>query len=197
MSNTELLNVISQWQDEKGAAIELDEDLRRKATALVNRYMDDLGHIDLRRVVFLKATGDSGKYLGKCTYVGKAEHRSVARSVLHTLASVGMVDAEELEDLPMSLVNLAYVITLNVGNLLAAAGAGDTYEMIEGVTLYHELLHIKEDMNGLVPHDTKDFSTVLDQFGVYWAEGAAIEGIDEQVRAEMLALLGGPAEHLE
>jgi hypothetical protein len=172
----ELIKRIAEVVGPKGDRWVLDESLKTVAEELVERYSEDLGHVKLAHVVFVRAMGVSNtKWLGKCKYTGDALNMIVPRYVIATLGGLGMLDLSQLRGLEADLMDLRYIIILNDSALRLKAGIGaeaDTLkETLEAITLYHEMYHIKPAMDGLVTHDIQDFAKVLHRFGVYWTNG--------------------------
>ena len=175
-TQSEAFQSIAEFVGPKGDRWVLDESLKKMAEELVERYSEDLGHVKLGHVVFVRAIGvSSTTWLGKIKYLGNAPDPLIARYVLATLGSMGMLDLTQLRGLEADLMDIRYVVMINDTAMRAKSGASANAEMLratlERITLYHELTHIKPAMDGLVPHDTQDFKRVLYRFGVYWSSG--------------------------
>jgi hypothetical protein len=175
-TQSEAFQRVAEFVGPKGDRWVLDESLKKMAHDLVERYSEDLGHVKLAHVVFVRAVGVSTtKWLGKCKYLGSAPDPLIARYVIATLGSLGMLDLTQLRGLEADLMDLRYVITINDTALRAKSGTSASADMLretlEMITLYHELMHIDATMEGLIPHDTQDFAKVLHRFGVYWSSG--------------------------
>lgn len=166
----ELCQKIGCVEKKNGELWILDPEMKEKARALVAKFTDELGHVDLRHVVFVRVLGvSSTKWFGKCNYLGVANKMVAPYIVTEMLKSqyVGHVPEENLID----LLDIRYVITLNENAILLASVGKDVQSEMEAITIFHELLHIKPNMDGLVPHNIQDFSMVLDKFGVHWTSG--------------------------
>jgi len=176
MEERDLLNEVLELVGPKGDRWVLEESLRDRAEALVEKFSEDLGHIDLQRVVFVRAIGvNNGKWLGECRYVGSKSQPTVYRHIIASLVHAGLLDLTSFVKSQASLLDPRYVITLNDSAIRAKVGAGEESEkmidILETITLYHEMLHIKPGMDGNLGHDTQDFSKVLHKFGVFWTQG--------------------------
>lgn len=199
---TERLNeMFGQVTGKKGDLWQLDEGLRQKARVLVSEYTDQIGYIELEHVVFVRAIGVSSiKWLGKCAYVGNTPTCIIPRHVMLVLVRHGMFDPEELRGIEKEVLDIRYVIALNETAILSAAGPDPgNREFVETVTLYHELSHIKPEMDGNLPHNIQDFSHVLDRFGVHWTQGERPEDPPRLERREPASAeppwgMPGPAE---
>lgn len=173
---SEAFQRVAEFVGPKGDRWVLDESMKEMAKDLVEAYSEDLGHVKLEHVVFVRAIGvKSTKWLGKCKFLGTAPNPLISRYVVATLGSLGMLDLTQLKGLESDLMDLRYLIMLNDTALRAKSGTSSEAENVrmalERITLYHELLHIDSTMEGLVAHDTQDFSLVLTRFGVYWSSG--------------------------
>jgi len=203
MDEQTLLAGMQEYRGPKGDVWVLDESLRERAEALVEKFSEDLGHVDLKRVVFVRAKGVKGKWLGRCNYVGSTPSNPLAmvtRYVLSSLAEGGLLEISRMKSLAnVELVDLRYIITINELALktqmtgLCPESDPDYLlhlSRLETITLYHELLHIKPGMDGNVGHDTQDFAKVLDRFGVYWTSGILSEVAASEVDETSQALNG-------
>ena len=151
----------------RGEIWSLDESLRQIARELLIEYPDLVGHIDLQHVVFTRCRASRNiKWLGKCTRVkppvGLLPY--YAASLYKKTGAMDVVYQIDPEDL-----DTKYIISVNESAIEVAGG--DT-ELIERVTLLHELMHIDDEMNGLVKHNIEDFAIILEKFGVHWTSGS-------------------------
>ena len=198
MSQAEALQRISEFVGPKGDRWVLDESLKAMAEELVEKYSEDLGHVKLGHVVFVRAVGvSSTKWFGKCRYVGAAPTPIIARHIVATLGSLGMLDVTQLRGLEADLMDIRYIITINDTALRVKAGTDENAEFLrtelERITLHHEMLHIDSTMEGLVTHDTQDFAKIIETYGVHWSMGAIqqVDGLTDAVQGLAKTLKGG------
>jgi hypothetical protein len=154
-----------------GETWELDARLATVAEELVAEFTEDLGHIDLERVVFARQSGlkgTAGDWLGKCCYI-KEPYSLIPQCTLLWMARHGLSDFSRFEGLlNADHMDLRYIIALNDDLIPNIPGDQD---LVERAILHHELKHIKYDMDGIEKHDTKDFRSVLHHYGVSWTSG--------------------------
>jgi len=168
---------VTEFSGSKGDRWVLDESLRERAEALVEKFSDDLSHVQLQHVVFLRVVGaSSSTWYGKCQHVGRTPNVLIPRYIMMKLGQLGMLDLTQLRGIEAELLDLRYIITINDTAIQARVGSGpgasELKETLEVITLYHELLHIPPGMlKGCVGHDRNDFAKVLHRFGVFWADG--------------------------
>jgi hypothetical protein len=151
---------------------EVDEGLRNTAAQLLARFPDELGHIVLDQVIFMRANGvklskTAPNWYGKCWLI-KIPLKIMPRFTLLRLSHAGLIDAEAAAEVLGGVLDPAYIVAVNNE---AIEEEGGPIDKIEEVTLHHELLHISEDMDKLVQHDVKDFRSILQQYGLYWTQG--------------------------
>jgi len=176
MNKEGMLPEVMEVTGPNGSKWVLDGSLREKAKVLVEKFSGDLGHIQLERVVLVRAVGvNSTTWFGKCKYIGELPNSIIPRHLINTLMSYGMLDSSQLKGLESELLDIRYIITLNDTALVIRAGTEPGFEelkeTLEVITLYHELMHIPSDMIKCRQHDVQDFAKVLDRFGVYWSDG--------------------------
>jgi hypothetical protein len=203
MDEQALLEGMREYHGPKGDLWVLDESLRDRAEALAEKFSEDLAHVDLKRVVFVRAKGVKGKWLGRCNYVGSTPSNPlplVVRYVLSSLAEGGLLEIGRMKALSnVEMIDLRYIITLNETALKTQMSGickesdpdyGLHLSRLETITLYHELLHIRPGMDGNVGHDTQDFAKVLARFGVHWTSGIVEEDAAAEVDDTAAALNG-------
>lgn len=154
----------------KNETWEVDEILHQRAEALVNEYMDRVGHVDLRRVVFARVEGKKTEWLGRC-YKIKPPHGLLPKYAAYLLNKFGVsVPADgELSD----YLEVEYIIALNQDNISLIPN--NRNEVID-IIILHELMHVDYEMGKLVKHDSEDFKWILKEFGVDWATGDIKKG---------------------
>jgi hypothetical protein len=148
----------------KNEVWEVDETMRKRAEVLVSKYTDQVGHIDLRHVVFVRVEGKKTKWLGKC-YKIQPPYGILPAYTLFTLGRLGSL-AEVYEDL--DLFNIQYIIAMNRDNL---ALIPKNVDKVIDILILHELMHIDYGMEKVEQHDSEDFKWLLRTFGVDWANG--------------------------
>lgn len=170
--------------DSKGAQWAIDEGLRERAAALIDSFNDQIGYIDLDKIIFLRMTGAAkAKWLGKCMYIGKCPMNIIPKYVTQKLKSMDLLNlynTSAIDEDNIALFDLRYIIAIN--DDLLQAGEGDI-QKIEDITLYHELRHIHPDEDKLIKHDLEDFRDIVDKFGPYWPEGIFKDEQDEESEA--------------
>lgn len=156
------MNMVEGNKDEKWF---LDESLRKLAVKLIDEN-NELGHIIPEKILFCSLVGanSSQKWLGRCTKLAYQ-----ARLIPHfMLERFCQGDTEEIDKFDQDLLDIRYIITLNKD---AIEDHSSDIEKATEVVMFHELKHINIDMDKIVDHDIKDFSSVLDKYGVYWQNG--------------------------
>jgi predicted metallopeptidase len=157
-----------------GAEFVLADDLRKLAVGLVNENPNELGHIDHRRIVFIRTSDNKGKWFGK-TWFLNAPHTilpwlAYERLYKNNLMSDAPVDTKMAEFLD-ELLTVTYIVALND----TAFEQFDDDEALkakqERNVLLHELLHIPPDMDGIRKHDLEDFADLVRKFGPDWSQG--------------------------
>lgn len=166
---------MNQVVGKNGEIWALDDGLRKKAKALVDKYTE-VAHVDPDRIVFVRLLGkkQTGKKVkaGKCQKIKEAE-ALIPYHCIEFLKSLGLLDDAQLQGIENDLFDLRFIITID-DNALAASGGN--MEDTEEVVLLHELMHINEDQNGIEPHDSEDFKFILEAFGVRWFEEGRRDG---------------------
>ena len=172
---------------DKGDQWVVDEGLRERAAQLQEKFDDLIGHVVLDQVIFMRLTGSNAKWHGICYYVGKNPIPIISKYVAFKLNQFGLLDLTgasfDLDD--MDIFDIRYIIVLNDDSIGEAMGDVDR---VEDVTLVHEMMHIHPDGNKLVPHDLKDFSSLVSKFGPYWGNGL----FSDEGEAEFGRLLDDP-----
>jgi hypothetical protein len=141
----------------------LSSDLRELALQIIDEN-EELQYIDTDKVVFMGVVGavSSQKWWGQCTRL-MPKMKLISMHVASKLIETFGEDAVDT-----SLLDLRYLIAINIDSI--AASGGDVDE-ITRVTMHHELLHIDPTMEKIVDHNIKDFSSILDRYGVHWTKG--------------------------
>ena len=155
---------------------EIDEGLRNTAAQLLSRFPDELGHIELDRVIFVRVTGvtlskTAPNWYGKCWLI-KPPMSILPSYLLLKLGHKDVLDAETVMPQVGHELDPAYIIGVNTD---AIEDEGGPIDKIEEVTVHHELLHISQDMDKLVKHDVQDFRSILHKYGPYWTQGVIEE----------------------
>lgn len=83
-----------------------------------------------------------------------------------------------------------FLITVYTENCEAAAFTDEEFRIL----MYHELLHVRADMNdkgdikfSVAPHDIEDFAVILKQYGLGWQ----LKGLLARKQAEAQSIKGG------
>lgn len=155
----------------RGESYQIDEELRDTARVLVEEYSEVVGHVDLQRVVFVRLIGKklskTGRnWLGKCMNV-KPPTTILPRYVVMKLASMGLMDINQISGIEEEILDLDYIIMINDEAVQSVNDAVD----VEKLTILHELMHIPQDMEGVTKHDVEDFYYLVDKFGSHWTNG--------------------------
>jgi hypothetical protein len=161
-------------EGKKGEQWQVAEDLQQLAQELVNDFDDEIGHVEVDKVIFLRVEGSSAKWLGKCFQI-KIPFNIVPKYMIGKLNQLGIIPDDKVADIPENLYDIRYVIALNNDQIMSTA-EGPVLERLEKLTLLHELAHIGPDMEGLTTHDCQDFKFLVDKYGPHWDEGI----IDEE-----------------
>ena len=160
----------------------IDENMRDLALELQQTYTEDLGHIDLGRVVFVRVVdlpSNRQEWLGKCWYVKEPINMMVHHVITwldrynffqEPKTSGPMPTPEQILD--QGILDVRYIIALNEG---AMANRGFLGTSVEKAVLHHELKHINEEMNGIEEHNVKDFRSVLHAYGIDWSSSMPSE----------------------
>jgi hypothetical protein len=159
----------------KGTEVwEIDEGLRKTAQEIMAKFPDELGHIDLDKIVFVRVSGVKLKkdrnWYGKCWRI-PAPVRILPRFVFQRLGNAGVLDLTNLGKLE-DILDICYIIGISTD---AIEMVGGDLGKLEEVTLHHELLHVAPDMESLVPHEIQDFGNILQRYGIYWTQGVIEE----------------------
>lgn len=177
--------MIHELYGKKSEIWAVDDDMRVEAENLIAFFPDELGHIDLSNVIFVRAAGIPVKKDGVNWY-GKTWHMKppvsiVSRYVIRKLAQKGcLTGSTNIDEGESDLLDLGYIIGLNSDAIhFTAVGDVDLAKKMEEITLHHELLHIKIGMDGLMPHPIQDFAEILDRYGVHWSKGAINESLQK------------------
>ena len=142
----------------KGDIWILDANLKAVAKKLVAENPEELGYLDLDKIVFVRCqSADKTDWRGKCFKLAPAIR------LLPQYAAGLLGKDEELDEL-----DLRYIVALNEAAVAEVRGPVD--KLIAGI-VFHELKHIDPDMTKIVKHDTQDFASLLDRFGVHWTAG--------------------------
>lgn len=153
-----------------GAKWALDASLKSLALELVNDFSEEVGYVDLGRVVFGRVEGMGEKWAGKTYYVAPPVSM-LPIYTLELLVSRGMHVSEEDTGLLSGIAGINFMIFLGTDYLAQFIRDDRLIRQQEKILLFHEMLHIKPEMDGLRGHDIKDFKTLVDKFGAYWDEG--------------------------
>ncbi len=157
-----MYNVIEGIREEQW---HIDPDLKALAVELIGEH-EEIGYIDPNKVLFCSVVGaiTSRKWWGLCTKLAH-QVRLIPFQILE-VAHHGDVDA--MESVSEDLLDIRFIISINRDSINSAGGDP---ERLTRVTMLHELMHIDMDMEKIVPHDTKDFKSILDTYGVHWTSG--------------------------
>lgn len=117
--------------------------------------------------------------------VSNKEKRSSGRAVF--------ADCRKVQDYyKAEFVPYDFLITVYQANCEAAAFTEEEYRIL----MFHELLHVKADMNdkgeirfSVAPHDIEDFAVILKQYGLGWQ----LKGLLARKRAEAAQSIKGGA----
>lgn len=151
----------------KGEVWRLDEELRETAIELVKEYTEELEHIELQRVIFARMEGTRVDWSGKCYYI-KTPYSIISKYVAWWLGQRGILNLDKIPIIEESdVMDIRYIIVLNTENIMASGGN----KQIEKAVIHHELLHIKSMMDGIEEHNIKDFSSILERYGIHWSSG--------------------------
>lgn len=171
----------------KGTEVwEIDEGLRNTAANLLGQFPDELGHIELDQVIFVRANGvalskTGVNWYGKCWLI-RVPLKIIPQFLLLKMSHAGLVDVDTVTNALGYTLDPAYIIAINTD---AIEDEGGPIDKIEAITLHHELLHISQDMEKLVKHDIQDFRSIIHKYGPYWTQGV-IESPDTHQEPEFL-----------
>lgn len=157
--------------DKQGAQWQIDEGLRERAGNIIDNFHDDVGHVNLDQVIFLRIQGSKANWHGKCYYIGKAPMSIVPKFVILQLNKMGLMDLDGIRNLDtggFDLFDIRFIIVINDDSIGQADG---DLQRVEDITLLHEMMHIHPDGDKLVKHDIEDFACLIDKFGPYWTQG--------------------------
>lgn len=144
----------------------LDPEIRQIALKVIADNEDELGYIDPDKVIFSSILGGAKvPWWGKCTKLLP----SVRLIPLHMAEVLNNGDTEAIDAIDDDLLDLRFIITINRDSIYVSGG-GEVDKLME-ITVFHELKHINFDMTKIVDHDTKDFRSILDRYGVHWTSG--------------------------
>ncbi len=147
----------------KGDTWILDPNLKAVAKKLVSENPQELGYLDLDKIVFVRCqNADKTDWIGKCFKLLPAIR------LLPQYAAELMGKDGELDNL-----DLRYIVALNEAAVAEVHGPVD--KLIAGA-IFHELKHMDADMEKIVKHDIQDFATLLDKYGVHWTSGQFKDG---------------------
>lgn len=168
--------------DAKGGRWTIDEGLRKRADDLIREEHDLLGHIELDKVIFARVSGVKCNWLGKCFYIERNPLPLIGKYVAYKLKHLGLLSLDNTSiDLEgFDLFDLRYIIILN-DDLMETTPLEISAEKFESCILLHEMMHISEDMRGVVKHDIEDFRSLVAKFGPYWSAGVFKDSDGETV----------------
>ena len=173
--------------DSKGAQWSIDEGLRDRAAALIDAFPEQVGYVDIDKIIFLRLTGAAkSKWLGKCMYIGRCPQNIIPKFVAHRLNMMGLLNLQNTsmaDEEDLDLFDLRYIITINDDLIQQASG---DIQKVEDITLLHELMHIHPDEDKLIKHDIEDFVALIDKFGAHWTEGIFKEDVIDPESGEVL-----------
>jgi hypothetical protein len=150
------------------------------ARDLVNEFDEQIGHVEVDKVIFVRVVGSTAKWLGKCFPI-KIPFNIIPMFMINCFKDLGIVDERSVADIPEELYDIRYIIALN-NDKIEESAEGPVLSRIEQITLLHELAHIGPDMEGTEKHDCEDFKFVLDKFGTHWDEGILNDFEEESIQ---------------
>jgi len=126
-----------------------DNEVKPIVSRLIEKISDELHHIRPSRIAYLTFSKEKSK---KQAYVEKVK---------------GMYEA---------FVNFEYAMCIHLENWMSLSASE------KEVLIYHELLHIPDGgfdpdskkYKKLRDHDVKDFTAVVEKFGIHWEDSAKI-----------------------
>ena len=144
----------------------LDPEIRQLALRVIAENEDELGYIDPDKIIFSSVLGGASlKWWGKCTRLLP----QVRLIPLHMVEILNHGDVEAIEAVDDDILDIRFIITINRDSIYLSGGS-EIDQLLE-ITVIHELKHINEDMTKIIDHDTKDFKSILDRYGVHWQSG--------------------------
>lgn len=154
----------------------LDEGLRTIARELVNEFTEEVGHVDLQRVVFVRVSDPNAKWLGKCWYINTPHCLLTWYAYSALKRTQLLVDDFEVDNARANLLDdlmtVNYIIALNDAQFERfKAGEPGLLEKQVRYTVLHELMHVRGEMDGIRKHDVEDFSDLLRKLGLDWTSG--------------------------
>lgn len=152
-----------------GAKWALDGSLKDLAKELVNDFSEEVGYVDLGRIAFGRVEGLGEKWAGK-TYCVAPPVSLLPVYTLELLMSRGVL-SPDYGGVLSGIEGINFMIFLGTDYLAQFIRDERLIRQQERILLFHEMLHIKPEMDGLRGHDIKDFKTLVDKFGAYWDEG--------------------------
>ena len=158
--------------DKSGAQWSIDESFRKLAQT-VCKNEDNVGHVDLDQIVFLRVIGSKVNWLGKVWEI-KAPHSLLVRFAAYQFGKMGVLDLSRINDVQDGLLDPRFIIAINHDLVMSKKEPSK----VEYLTLLHELMHLDSTMSGLVKHDVEDFASLVNSFGPYWTEGVFSKEID-------------------
>jgi len=158
-----------QVTDSQGKVWSIDEGLRERARLIKDQFPGHIGHVDLDQIIFIRLSNAyKDKWHGKCYFIGRNPFPIISKFVCYKLQSFGMLNLENTSSIDGDIFDLRFVIAINEDRISAQSG---DIQRIEDIVLLHEMMHIKESLDGLEKHDIEDFKALLDEFGTGWANG--------------------------
>jgi len=164
------------YVDVMGAQWTIDESIRDRASLLLESFSDEVGHVDLNQVIFIRINGTKARWLGKCYFIDKTPIALIPKFVVHKLASFGLLKLEDTSSVDGDIFDLKYIVALNDDAIGTSNG---DLQRVEDATLLHELMHISPCGTRLIKHDLEDFKGLIDKFGAHWDEGIFKDDEDE------------------
>jgi hypothetical protein len=171
-------------ESKNGSEWILDEGLRTVARDLIVEFQNEVGHVDLTKVAFVRVSDPNAKWLGKCWYIAPPKNMLTWYAYMALKKNQIIVEdfdetAEHTQFLD-DLLDISYIIALNNAPL-ERFDAGETglREKQEKYVLLHEMMHIKEGNSGIRKHDLEDFTDLIRKLGVDWTSGIYDENEDE------------------
>jgi hypothetical protein len=158
--------------DKSGAQWSIDEGLRKLAFTICKQE-DNVGHVDLDQVIFLRITGAKASWLGKVWLI-RTPFDILFRFAVYQCGKLGLIDLSRVRDISDGILDPKFIIALNSDLVMSKKEPAK----VEYLTLLHEMMHIDGTMSGLVKHDIQDFASLVNEFGPYWTEGVFSKEID-------------------
>ena len=139
-----------------------DGTLQSMAEKLQDKFPEKLGEIDLQKVMFVRVRGMKSNWAGKCFYV-----RPPWNLLTQAFNLFGGDISEPLD--------IRYIVAINDDLVRGIFILPEK----EAMVILHEMLHIKEGMEGLVSHDIEDFAWMLNEFGIDWTQNNSDELVEQ------------------